>query len=134
MKLSSRAELAVKVMLVLAEHDDGQTLPLAEVCRLRGLPRDNTARIFGMLVRAELVEAVRGRHGGYRLVKPASEISLLDVMEAVDGPLAINFCQYHPPRCDNVDCPVRPVWDEIQQTIRSVLSARTLDQLVCNHQ
>ena len=131
MKLSMAAELAVRGILTLAAQSNGSPVPLGAICRRRKLPRDNMVRIFGMLSRANLVTAVRGKGGGYMLARKARQISLLNVIEAVEGPLAINLCQHDPPQCEEPDCPVRPVWEDIQGKLRKILASKTLDQLVC---
>ncbi len=108
-------------------------VPLAEICRLRDLSssKDYMTKIFGMLTRAGVVRAIRGKGGGYVLGHDPEDVTLLDIIEAVEGPLALNLCQHNPSRCDELDCPVRPVWGEIQETIRSVLSSKSLSDIVC---
>lgn len=130
MKLSMAAEFGVRGILCLAQEYGNGPLPLDEICRRRGLQKQYLTKIFGMLSRADLVDAVRGKGGGYLLAKPPSEISLLDVIEAVEGPLAVNLCQNTPPKCEDLDCLVRPVWTEVQGKVRSILSGSTLQELV----
>ncbi|KPK85402.1 MAG: hypothetical protein AMJ81_03695 [Phycisphaerae bacterium SM23_33] len=134
MKLSMAAELAVRGIIVLASRPAEKPTPLDELCRLRKLPRDYMTRIFSLLSRAHLVTAVRGKGGGYQLARPANEITLLEVIEAVEGPLAINLCQHNPPQCQEPNCRVRPVWEDLQKKIRSALGSKTLDELVCDVQ
>jgi len=83
-------------------------------------------KIFALLARADLVLPVRGKHGGYLLSREPKDITLLEMIEAVEGPMAINRCQEDPPRCDFEDCPLRPVWEDIQQFLRQKLSSVTL--------
>ena len=130
MKLSMAAELAVRGMLALAEQYGQGPVPLEEICRLRKLPRDYLSKIFGLLGRANLVAAVRGKGGGYVLARSPRDISLLELIEAVEGRLALNLCQQDPPRCRDESCRVRGVWTELQETIRSALAAKTLDQFI----
>jgi len=132
MQLSMAAELAVRGILVLAGRSGDGPVPLEAICLERKLPRDYLTKIFGALKRAHLVRAIRGKGGGYVLGRPPSEISLLAVIEAVEGPLAMNLCQHDPPQCDETNCRVRPIWTEIQEKVRSVLASRTLDELVCD--
>ncbi|HUU22562.1 MAG TPA: Rrf2 family transcriptional regulator [Phycisphaerae bacterium] len=131
MKLSTAAALGIQGVLVLAERHGSGTVTLEEICRARALPRDYMARIFSLLSRAGLVAAVRGKHGGYRLGRDPGAISLLEVIEAVEGPLAMNLCQHSPPRCEEVGCPVRPVWSDIQRRVSSVLAGKTIRDLAC---
>ncbi|HUU22563.1 MAG TPA: Rrf2 family transcriptional regulator [Phycisphaerae bacterium] len=124
-------ELAVRGILVLAGHGDSPPVSLKEICRVRGLSRDNMTRIFALLTRARLVNAVRGKNGGYRLARPASEITLLEVFEAVEGPLALNLCQQDPPQCDRTDCAMRQVWHELQEQVHAALAEKTLEDFAC---
>jgi len=130
MKLSMAAEFAVRGILCLAEQYGRGPVPLANICKRRKLRKQYLTKIFGMLVRANLVDAVRGKGGGYVLARPPRRISLLDVIEAVEGPLAVNLCQSNPPKCDEEDCPVYPVWTEVQRKVKSILSGRTLNEFV----
>lgn len=131
MKLSMATELAVRGILFLAGQGDSQPVSLKEICRVRGLSRDNMTRIFALLSRARLVIAVRGKNGGYRLARPASEITLLEVFEAIEGPLALNLCQQDPPQCDRRDCAMRQVWHELQEQVRAALAEKTLEDFAC---
>jgi Rrf2 family protein len=130
MKLSMAAELAVRGILCLAEEYGHGPLPLDKICRRRKLRKEYLTKIFGLLARANLVDAVRGKGGGYALSRPPAKISLLEVIEAIEGPLALNLCQHTPPKCEEPDCRVRPVWTDLQETFRSALASKTLDQLI----
>ena len=130
MKLSLAAELAIRGACVLAERYGPEPVKMEAICAARELPREYLAKIFGSLVRAELVTPVRGKRGGYRLAREPSRITVLEIIEAVEGPLVVNFCQHSPPQCDLVDCPLRPVWSEIQEFVRKKLSGVTLGQYV----
>jgi Rrf2 family protein len=130
MKLSPAAELAVRGVCVLAEHNSPDPLRLDSICSERDLPREYLAKIFTSLARANLVIPIRGKKGGYRLSREPGEINLLEIIEAVEGPLALNFCQQDPPQCDEEDCPIRPVWSELQQILSEKLSRMTLADCV----
>ena len=105
-------------------------MPLEEVCRRRDLPKEYLAKIFASLTRAGLVDAVRGKGGGHFLARSPEEISLLDVIEAIEGPLATNLCQHTPSKCAEEDCPVRPVWNEIQEQVRTLLASKHLSDFL----
>ncbi len=130
MKLSMAAELGIRGILTLAEEHGQGPVPLEEICRRRDLPKEYVAKIFTSLTRAGLVDAVRGKGGGHFLAKPPEEITLLEVIEAIEGPLATNLCQHTPPRCQEVDCPVRPVWSEIQEQVRAILGSKHLSDFL----
>jgi Rrf2 family transcriptional regulator, iron-sulfur cluster assembly transcription factor len=122
MQLSQAAELAVRGIRVLALKGGDQPTPMDLICAEADLPKQYLVKIFAMLARVGLVRPVRGKHGGYLLGRPAEDISLLEVIEAVEGPIALNFCQAQPPQCDNEDCGIRTVWCELQQLFKDKLS------------
>lgn len=126
MRLSPAAELALRGMLVLANHHGQAPIPLAAICKQRKLPREYLTKIFALLAKADLVTPVRGKRGGYRLARPPGKITLLEVIEAIEGPLALNYCQHQPSKCDQTLCAIQPVWAELQQIIRKKLSSVTL--------
>lgn len=124
MKLSPAAELAVRGILVLADNYGKGLLTLADICELRGLSREYLAKVFGLLSRADLITPIRGKKGGYLLSRSPELITLLEVIEAVEGPQALNFCQFDPPKCDHAsDCKVRAVWTDLQAIFIEKLSA-----------
>lgn len=126
MKLSTAAELAIRGMMELAKNHDQGHVNLESICASGDLPRQYLSKIFNTLVRAGLVKPVRGKHGGYKLARAPGRINLLQIVEAIEGPLAINFCQHTPSQCAIRDCAIRPVWGEIQRFIRKKLSSTTL--------
>ncbi len=126
MKLSQAAELAIRGIQVLAQRHGGKPIPLDAICEARELPKQYLVKIFALLARADLVMPIRGKHGGYLLSREPKDITLLEVIEAVEGPMAINRCQESPPKCDQEGCPVRPVWEDIQAIIHEKLSGVTL--------
>ncbi len=130
MKLSVAAELAIRGVTVLAGRYGEGPVTLSELCDTKDLPKQYLAKIFTSLSRADLVTPIRGKRGGYKLSHPPEEISLLQVIEAVEGPLALNLCQSDPPKCDDVHCALRHVWTELQETLRTKLQSVTLADCV----
>jgi Rrf2 family transcriptional regulator, cysteine metabolism repressor len=128
MKISPAAEFAIRGALVLAERYGEGPTTLDSICEARDLSKQYLVKIFALLARAGLVTAVRGKLGGYLLAREPSQISLLDLVEAVEGPVAVNFCQHSPPRCDQTECGLRSMWAEIQDFICDKLGNTTLGQ------
>lgn len=128
MKLSAAAEYAIRGILVLAERYGQGPVTLDEVCARRGLQKQKQylTKLFALLSRSGLIQPVRGKGGGYMLAKPPPEISLLNVIESIEGTLILNFCQSTPPQCEELSCNIRIVWDDLQKTMRSKLQAVTL--------
>lgn len=128
MKLSPAAELAVRGVLVLTEEYGQRPVTLQRICDRRKLPRQYLVKIFSDLTRAGLIQPIRGKNGGFSLARDPREITVLQVIEAVEGPLALNLCQHNPPLCDDSHCRIRPVWTRLQKAMRDELGKLTLAQ------
>jgi len=130
MKLAPAAEFAVRGVLLLAERYGQGPIPLRTICNERDLPKEYLSKIFASLARAGLVEPVRGKHGGYVLGREPEEINVLEVIEAVGGPIALNLCQHTPPRCDDERCHLRKVWGRLQKIFCETLAGVSLADCV----
>ena len=130
MRLSAAAELAVRGAIILASEYGNGPVTLKEICRRRDLPKQYLVKIFATLSRNGLIRPIRGKNGGYVLAHHPSETTVLQVIEAVEGPTALNYCQDDPPQCDHVDCAIRPIWAELQKIFREKLGAVTLADCV----
>jgi Rrf2 family protein len=126
MRLSLAAEFAVRGALVLAERSGQGPVTLEKICSQRNMSRQYLVKIFSSLIKAGIITPVRGKRGGYMLARDPSTITLLEVIEAVEGPISLNLCQRIPPRCDRIGCALRPVWAKIQRDIRSHLGSISL--------
>jgi len=126
MRLSPAAELAVRGVLILAENHGQRPVTLETICKRRDLPRQYLVKIFASLARAELVTPIRGKRGGYVLAREPRDVTILDVIEAVEGPLVLNLCQHDPPKCQQTNCPIRPLWGRLQDAVRRELGGMTL--------
>jgi Rrf2 family protein len=122
MRLSPAAELAVRGVLVLAEHYGERPVTLSRICAARDLPKQYLVKIF--------VTPIRGKRGGYVMARDPDDVTLLEVIEAVEGPIALNFCQHDPPKCDREDCPLRGLWTELQEIVCRKLSGVTIGSCV----
>ena len=87
MKISTRTEYGIRVLLTLARADEDRCLSLTEIAKREKLPHAYLEQLVGDLRRAGLVTATRGQSGGYRLARPAAEIAMTDAVRALDGPL-----------------------------------------------
>ena len=126
MRLSPAADLGVRGATVLAEEYGGGPIALQAICDRRELPKEYLVKIFSSLARSGLITPLRGKNGGYTLSRDPKEITLLQVIEAIEGPIALNHCQQTPSQCDRTDCPIRSLWAELQQTVRHKLGGMTL--------
>ena len=128
MKLSIAAEYAVRGILVLTEEHGRGPVTLEAVCKRRKLPKQYLTKLFAHLAKAGLIHPVRGKGGGYTLTRSPEQINLLQVIEAVEGPIILNLCQHTPSRCLQDLCKIRPMWTDLQKTVRQKLAALSLAQ------
>ena len=131
MRVSTAAELGIRGMAYLAQNYQNGPVPMAIVCREQDLPRQYMLKIFAALSRAGFLRTTRGKGGGFVLAHPPADISILDIIEAVEGPLALNFCQSKPSRCrwDSHDCPIQPLWNDLQEVTVQKLGEFRLDRV-----
>jgi len=130
LQLTRGGEYAVRAMAYLARLPEGHVAALHEIGRAQDIPESFLAKILQSLVHAGLAVSLRGAHGGFALARPASEITMRDVIEAVDGPIALNQCVASPEDCPrNHDCEVHKVWLCAQDQLMGVLGTVSLQSL-----
>ncbi len=132
MKLSTRARYALRMMVDVARHtESGKPISLAVVSERIGISRGYLEQLAMALRNARLIRGISGRHGGYRLALPPSEITLGDIVEATIGPICIVDCVDDPEGCmRSPDCECRLLYTLINQRIAEVLRAYTLADLL----
>ena len=133
MKVSKSEEYGIRLVMSLATS--GGQLTIRELAGREGLPDTTVAKVVGRLRRAGLVEAERGRNGGYTLTRPAAEVSLASVVAAFeDQVFPSDFCdRMHPGegRCArSASCGLRPVWHGLTAVIGNFLAGITVADLV----
>lgn len=131
LQISRRIEYGLRAMLHLASVPEGTVVPFREIAEQMDVPKDFLAKILKKLASEKLVEATRGAHGGYRLGRAASEISFLDVIEAVEGKVRVNVCtDTHHKGCHfTVTCTMLSVWKLGQERMLEVYRNARLDKL-----
>jgi Rrf2 family protein len=131
LKLTRAADYAIRSMLYIASLPEGRVVLRSEVAEAQKIPPSFMAKILRSLAKAGLLHSSRGVHGGFTLAHPAAEISLLDVVEAVEGPLALTNCVPDPEACEHsANCPANSVWAKVQDQISDVLRSASLEALV----
>lgn len=133
MQITRQADYAVRAVLYLAGLGPGGQASTAKIAVEQKIPATFLAKIVSQLAGAGLVNARRGARGGVVLARPAEAISLLEVVEAIDGPVILNECVADPERCTfSDDCAVRQVWSEAQSGLVQKLSSTHFAQLVAH--
>lgn len=127
MRVSAKADYAVRACVELAARGGGNPVPLDALSVAQGIPGSFLERILADLRRAGIVVAVRGPRGGYRLGPPASEVSLADVIRAVDGPL-VTVRGARPPDLsyEGPSESLLRVWIALRASVRAVLDETSL--------
>ena len=133
MRLSSLADYAVVMMAAAARAScPSSRLTATVLADATGVPLPTAQKLVGRLAAAGLVDSARGTGGGFRLARPASAISLADIVEAVEGPIALTSCVDTGRGGDctlECSCAVKPHWVTVNQTVRGALAAVPLTQM-----
>ena len=129
MRLSNLADYAVVTMSQAARHCGGGRVSASELAAETGLPAPTVQKLVSKLVGAGLLRSVRGAGGGLQLARPAAAITLADIVEAVEGPIALTACVEGTDCSVDHDCRVRPHWPLVNATLRSALAGISLVQL-----
>ena len=130
MEISRRTDYGVRVIIDLATLPQNGRTSTHEIADRQKIPTPFLAKIISQLSLSGLVTTYRGSGGGVSLARPASEISLLNVIEALDGPIQLNRCTIEPGACPRDEhCPVHRIWAKAQTDLTDLLSCTTFDQL-----
>ena len=122
MEITQQADYAIRAVLELALHPQDARLFSNEIARRQNIPAPFLTKIFARLAAAGIVTTQRGVNGGIRLTRPADQVTLLQVVEAIDGPITLNRCVRSPEGCARrVACVVHPVWLKICSELRTQL-------------
>lgn len=128
--ISRETDYAARVLLHLTLQEEGERTTAQQIASQRLIPRALVRRVVTRLAAAGLIVTTRGSDGGISLARPASEISLLELVEAMEGPMALNQCVVEPDICPLVPaCNVHLAWVHAHDVIRSHLRGITFDEL-----
>jgi Rrf2 family protein len=131
MQITRQADYAVRAVLYLSRMGNNQRAATSTVAQEQRIPPSFLAKIISQLSIAGLLHTSRGARGGVTLAREPKEITLLEVIEAIDGPIRLNECVGENGNCtfDN-DCPLRPVWCEAQEDLVKRLKGTNFAQLM----
>ena len=130
MIFSNTTEYAIRGLSELAGRSNGHTMLLDQLVAGTNLPRDFMAKIFQKLVRAKLLTSAKGRGGGFALARPPHDITLMDIVEAIEGPKPLDGCVVGLERCnDDMPCPQHDLYKPIRQRLKDYMNTTTLADL-----
>ena len=137
MMFSTKAEYGIRVMAHLARRNGSQPISLGSIADAEGLPLAYLEHLVQRLRKAELVESRRGAHGGYTLARPAADITMAEIVSALEGEIAPIECitadadgELTCAREGTSPCPTKLLWTRVQGSIVRTLNEMTLDDLV----
>ena len=129
MQITRQADYAVRAVCYLADLEPGEKATTKKVAKAQSIPPSFLAKIIAQLTVVGLLETTRGVHGGVSLARAPAEISLLDVVEAIDGPVMVNVCVHDHYQCTIENCTIRPIWQEAQADLVTRLKNTKFSQI-----
>jgi Rrf2 family protein len=131
--ISTKCQYALRAVYEIARSNRGGVMTIWDIAKAQRVPRRYLEGILNQLRKGGLLEAQRGRSGGYRLAKEAGEITVGEVVRLIDGPILAVVCVEE---AKAADCPMRegcvflPTWQKVQQAIDQALDSTDFDHLV----
>jgi Rrf2 family protein len=134
MKVSTKGRYGLRILLDVALNQERGPVALSDISKRQAISHKYLWQVINPLKAAGLLTATRGTRGGYLLAKRIEDISILDVVNILEGPVAIVPCIAAPKTCErNTFCTTRDAWHEIQDKINEAMAVITLKQLVTRH-
>lgn len=131
MKLSTKGRYGLRAMIDLAIYSEKEPVSIQSIADRQNISERYLEQLMAKLKKAGLVVSIRGANGGYQMAKPALEISVGDVLRALEGDLRAVTCTATEGGCENADlCVSRFVWQRINESITNTVDTMYLDQLV----
>ncbi len=132
MMVSTKGRYALRVMLDLAEHNDGSLVSLQEIADRQDISKKYLESIVPALAKGGLVISQQGKHGGYRLSRQPEDYTIDEILELTEGPLApvkcVGTAAFDCPR--STVCKTYPLWAELDEVIYNYLNSKTLADLI----
>jgi Rrf2 family protein len=131
MQITRSGEYGLRGLLFLAKQPPEKVTLVSEISKEQKIPETFLAKIFQRLSKVGLLRSARGAKGGFSLGKPAREITMREIVEAIEGPIAFNRCLLRQGECDEEKvCSLRKVWEKAQQRFVEILDRTTIEDLV----
>lgn len=128
--IKRNTDYALRALSYMATHPTGTVFRVSEVASAEGIPEGFLRKIFQKLAVADIVSSHRGPHGGFSLAHEPGEITALEIVEAIQGPVAVNRCLLGRDACERWEvCGLRQSWVGIQEKFVSFLNDVTLESL-----
>ena len=134
-RLTNQGEYAVRLMVYLASRNAGQRISAQEIADAQNIPPRFLRNIISEFAKRGFVRSFKGQGGGVELGDGAGDRTLLDIIEAVEGPIYLNVCMQGVDACEfSGQCSVHNVWHEAQDALRGILGSRRLTDMVTDNE
>ena len=131
MKISTKGRYGLRILIDLATHDPAKPRLIRDIAQSQQISEKYISRLVIDLRRANLIRSVRGVNGGFHLAKRPEEITLLEILETMEGPISVVDCVRAPEKCKRQHlCPARDIWTELNDGIRELTKKITLDDIL----
>ena len=130
MQITRQADYAVRAIMYLAQIGSDEKAATSKIAEDQDIPLSFLAKIIAQLSVAGLLQTMRGARGGVTLARSPEEITLLEVVEAIDGPIQLNECVHGSHQCPLEDCPLQKVWFDAQADLVSRLKTTNFGQFI----
>jgi len=129
-RLTKAGEYGLRAVRYLVENGDEKRISIGDISENKKIPEPFLRKLFKPLVNQGIILSTRGVSGGVRLARDPKEITVLEVVEALEGPLALNECLLEDSACEFLsECGMHDVWDEAQAAMAKVLRSKNLTDL-----
>jgi Rrf2 family transcriptional regulator, iron-sulfur cluster assembly transcription factor len=133
-RLTKAGEYGLRAVRYLVENVDQERISIGDISINKKIPEPFLRKLFKPLVQQGIIVSTRGVSGGVRLSRNPKDITVLEVVEALEGPLALNECLLDDSACEFLsECGMHDVWEEAQAAMAKVLRARNLSDLTKSH-
>ncbi len=137
MRFTAKTEYAVRAIIEISLVGDDKPAQVREIASKQAIPERFLEQVMAALKKASLIESIRGAQGGYRLTRPASEITMAQIIEAIEGPMQVMEClskDNEHQKCHQAGlCAVKDVWASVQSSIVEALDSISLAKLTDNY-
>lgn len=130
MQIPRRVDYGLRAVIYLSIQDPERCCSITEIAKQQGVPKKFLEKIIQDLIRGGLIKSKRGACGGYTLARSPDEISFYEVIEALEGPIAVNACMDQHVNCDQLPrCSMVNVWSEVQRKVTEVFTSTMIADL-----
>ncbi len=132
MKISTKGRYAIRVMIDLAEHNTGEYIPLMDIAKRQEISEKYLESIVVVLSRNDFVQSLRGKGGGYRLIKDPSKYAVGSILRVTEGSFAPVSClEKQPNRCERASyCKTLHMWEGLQKVVEDYFDGITIQDLL----